>query len=213
MHSSLFTSIHILPAACFDEGASVTLDKVWRDDALFKRLQSWLPADHWKRESWKLQKRFNNDGLLLFEDHDSSFQNQYIQFYESGIIEAVDGLVAHAALTSRLISGTSFEKGILDILAPLLDSLKTMDAAAPVAICVSLRLPESTAVFYGNDKLIDQKTKEAHSLSTPKEQWPLVTLPLTILHDYGEELAVVMKLCFNRLARAAGYPGSPRYSK
>ncbi len=215
MHSSMFTSIHVFCASCFDEDASVSLEKVWSDETLLVNLQNWLPHEHWKHRngSWKIKKRFIDNGLLLYVGEDSpwSSKDQYIHFSEKGLIEFVDGELAGNSLHSRVIEGTSFEQGVLCALDALISAMKMMNAQYPLAICLSIRYSRGSSLLYDN-KQADEATKRTHLLSTVDREWPLLTLPITILQSDEDNLTTAMKLCFNRLARAGGYPGSPRYS-
>jgi hypothetical protein len=204
-----FTAIHIFSAGCFDESSIYDLGRLWNDDVLLKELNAWEPPANW-RHNWKLEKRFNSDGLLLFHEK-IDYSDQYIQFTERGIIEAVDHGLHGWALHTRTIPGIHWENGILNMLRPLLKALKLIGGETPAGICLSIRDSlEYMTVSYDVDA-IKQSRDDAmrrHRMGIKEE---LLTLPITILTDFDEDLGRLMKPCFDGLARAGGLPCSPRY--
>lgn len=206
---SSFTSIHIFSAGCFDESTIYDLDRIWNDENLLSELNAWEPPANWRHE-WKLEKRFNSDGLLLFHEK-IDYCQQYIQFKEQGIVEAVDHGLHDWSLHARKIPANHWENGILSILRPLLQALKLMGGETPVGICLSIRDDlEYMMVSYDPDA-VKKRTDAAggHRMGIKE----LLTMPLAILSDFDEDLQVLMKPCFDTLARSGGLPGSPRYAK
>lgn len=207
---SSFTALHIFPAGAFDETSAYDLETLWEDEALLDELNAWEPATNW-RDAWRLERRFNSDGMLLFFEK-IDYCQQYIQFHHSGIIEAVDHELHNwALLHSRVIPAHDWEEGVLSILPPLLKALKRIGGTTPAGICISLRDDlEYASLSYEDIKDMREIAPGRDRLGIREG---LLTLPFTILSDFEEDLAVLMKPCFDALARAGGLPGSPRYAK
>jgi len=208
---SSFTAIHIFPALAFEDGHVCDLDNLWNNDDLLSALSVWEPPTNW-RHVWKLEKRFNNDGLLLFHDK-TDFCGQYIQFHETGAVEAVDHELHSWSLTnSRIIPAAHWENGILSMLPPLLSALKAIGGGTPAAICISIRDElEYASVSYEHDAV--KRTNDSGNRHRLGIKDGLLVLPLTIVSTFDEDIAVLLRPCFNALARAGGLPGSPRYGK
>jgi hypothetical protein len=205
-----FTAIHIFPAGAFDDASACDLEALWEDEELLEELNAWEPATNW-RPAWRLERRFNSDGMLLFFGK-IDYCEQYIQFHHSGIIEAVDhGLHDWTLLHSRVIPAHHWEEGVLSILPPLLKALKGIGGTTPAGICISLR----DQLEYASLSYEDIKNK--HEISVGRDRLGiregLLTLPFTMLSDFEEGFAVLMKPSFDALARAGGLPVSPRYVK
>ena len=161
---------------------------------------------------WQLEKRFNSDGLLLFHEK-IDFCQQYIQFTERGIIEAVDHGVHDWALHTRTIPGIHWENGILNILSPLLRALRLTGGETPAVICLSIRDSlEYMTISYDKDA-IKQSRDEAMRRHRMGIKEDLLTLPVAILNNFDEDLVLLMKPCFDALAKAGGLPASPRFVK
>ena len=206
-----FTVIHIFPTGCFNESTIRDLGRLWDDAALLEGLNVWEPPANW-RHVWNLEKRFNNDGLLLFHDK-IDYCQQYIQFTERGIIEAVDHGVHDWSLHHRTIPAIHWENGILKILRPLLKALKLIGGETPAFVCLTIRDSlEYMTVSYDEDATKQNRddAMKRHRMGIKED---LLTMPPAILSAFDEDLETLMKPCFDVLARAGGQPGSPRYRK
>jgi hypothetical protein len=206
-----FTAIHIFPAGSFDEDSACDLNLLWNDEALLDELNCCEPPANW-RHVWKLEKRFSSDGLLLFHDK-IDYSQQYLQFHETGIIEAVDhGVLGWSLHNSRVIPGIHWENGVLGILQPLLRALKLIGGETPAVICLSIRDDlEYATVSYDPDATEKKDGSVGRHRLGIKEG--LLTLPIAMLSNFEEDLPTFIKPCFDALARAGGLPGSPRYAK
>jgi hypothetical protein len=206
-----FTVIHIFAAGCFDESSACDLSRLWNDENLLAELNGWEPPANW-RHVWQLEKRFNSDGLLLFHEK-IDYCNQYIQFSEHGIIEAVGHGLHGWSLHTRTIPANHWENGILVILRPLLKALKRIGGETPAGICLSIRDDLEYMMVSYEPEAIKQSRDEAMRRPRMGIKEELLTMPPTILTDFQEDLDALMKPCFDALARAGGLPGSPRYMK
>ncbi len=207
--TSSFTVIHVFPTGCFQESTIYDFGRVWDDAPLLKELSAWVPPGY-LRHGWKLERRFNNEGLLLFHDRIDSCE-QYIQFTESGIIEAVDHGLHSWSFFHKTIPGVHWENGILKILPSLLKALKRSGGATPAIICLSIRDSlEYMTVSYDEDAIRhgQDNASRRHRMGIKSD---LLTMPPAFLTDFDEDLVTLMKPCFDALARAGGEPGSPRY--
>ncbi len=148
--------------------------------------------------------------MLFHEKID--YSQQYIQFHENGIIEAVDhGVPGWSLHNSRVIPGFHWENGVLAILTPLLRALKLIGGSTPAVICLSIRDDlEYATISYDHDA-IEKKDGAAgrHRLGIKEG---LLTLPVAILSTFEEDLHRFIRPCFDALAKAGGLPGSPRYA-
>lgn len=206
-----FTALHIFPDGAFDESQSCDLERLWRDEDLLAAMNVWKPPRDW-RSVWRLEKRFNRDGLLLFHEK-IDYCQQYIQFFETGIVEAVDHGVASWSLHhSRVIPARHWEDGILRVLDPLMRAVELIGGKAPVGICLSVRDElEYASVSYEDDTI--QRTLNNAGRTRLGIKSGLLTMPVTIADSMNEDIQSLLKPSFNALARAGGLPGSPRYPK
>jgi hypothetical protein len=202
-----FTALHLYPANCWDEGAAYDFTKVWDNEVLLKQLNCWEPPANWRR-IWKLEKCFNKDGLLLFHDK-VDYADQYIQFHQCGMIEAVDHGVHGWALHTRTIPGTHWENGILNVFGALIGALHIMGGATPMIACLSIRDSlEYMTVSYDADVLRQTRDKamRRHRMGIKED---MLTMQLVMIKDFEQDLATLIRPWFDALARAGGLPKSP----
>lgn len=199
--SSLFVSIHAFPADAFDKGTRYDLAPLEHDQGALDALNAWEPPSNW-RGVWSLKHHFNPDGLLLYHDK-LDYCTQYIQFRNDGIVEAVDHGLMGAVLHSKVIPGLEFELGMLRIVPAILDALHRIKVRLPVLVAVSLRGQfEYTKLSYSS---VDSG-EERMGL---KDEFLL--LPPVVARSFENDFLALLRPCFDALAQAGGFAGSPRY--
>ena len=131
--------------------------------------------------------------------------DQYIQFHDNGIVEAVDGELMAEVLHTMVIPGTLFEMGLRRIIPQVITSLQFVGASFPLHISISIRGNlEFAKVSYAESDIPDQ------TIGIKDE---LLVLPWLKLDNIPEMFDPILRPCFDFLARASGRPRSPNFDK
>ena len=150
--------------------------------------------------SWN--RRLNLDGLLVFSIPEPA--HSYVQLYRTGIIEAVQGSVlAHEYQGARVIPSIAYEKYVLNYLPLCFRVLKEVGVGPP--IIVALTLTGTRGLFMGTDSL-----RFGFDRSYAIEADTLI-LPESVVQDFSEPEAKILKPLFDLVWNACGYPSSMNF--
>jgi hypothetical protein len=200
----LATMVHVFHRSAFEESIRLDLDALSQNEKLLTGMNHWESPNKWKRP-WKLKHRFNRDGFLLYHEGSSSsdFCDQYIQFHDNGIVEAVDGELMGEVLHTHVIPANEFEYGLLSIIPHLVKAEELLAATLPLVISIGIRgRLEYTKVSYG------PSDSPLHDIGIKDN---LLVLPWVKIDSFHIDLQPVMRRCFDYLARAGGRSRSPNF--
>lgn len=185
--------VHCAPAGAWSPGSFLDVVAAERDGNLLQLLNASV-------------SRFNLDGFVRHPQLSSHGRvSYYLQVFRSGIIEHVRSLIPENA---GEFSFVDIEERVITTSRHALPALKTLGAAAPVWIMVSL-------IGLKGAKLVSQST----GLSGYEENYggfvdrdPLV-LPEIMVDDFDADLDQTLRPLFDMLWQSAGYPQCLHYDK
>ncbi len=149
--------------------------------------------------SGSTSNRYNFDGVYTYMHPSSaSLATSYLQVFRSGCIETVDVPILGR---SKRIPSVSFEEHIIKSLPKYLKALDMLNVPPPVFVMLSLvgvlgfKMGVSDHV-YGEEAEIDRD---------------VLICPEVLIEDFGSEVDAAMKIAFDTVWNATGWPGSQNY--
>lgn len=203
MHEGTMTVLHILPVSSFATGQKIDVDKAV---SLASRPN---PMRHYGY-NW----RYTLEGHLTYsssgggEDDEEKERKaySYVHIYRNGIIEFVEmDMLRWREKVGLKIPSLLFEKEIIEAVRTTTATLKSMEVPTPVIVFLTL-----------------VKVK-GYTMGVNKERWfsdggghpidrEILTLPELVIENPDDDAGRVMKLVFDSLWNACGYPGSRYYN-
>ena len=145
----------------------------------------------------------NVDGLLFYAPWGEA-PRTYVQFFRSGVVEAVAPL---SCGRDGRIFGDSLEREVLARTTSYLALLQSIDFTGPVMIILSLLSVRNVRVRRsGPAPFVVAGDEEVHEIGRNE-----VVLPPAMLDAMDAPLAPAMKLPFDVLWQSSGHAGSPSY--
>lgn len=193
--------LHVLPLDAFSREAHE------RADRLFSEL--WL-QEHWDhvrpRGPGDFGRNITVDGLVSYCSDADGAPRAYVQVFLTGAVEAVE---AHSFRKERTphhrgyIRGFSFEERVLEQLLHHSKALRALDVSPPVVVMFSLLDVEGY-------ELIAESVPYRHFSPHPFDRETLL-LPSVRIDEWPADFCQPMRVAFDRLWHAAGWPRSPYY--
>jgi hypothetical protein len=149
--------------------------------------------------------RYNFDGLLTAgQMKESDRCSNYVQFYRSGIVEAVSVDLLKPGRDGSKVISPHFEDEILDGLERLRKAQKKIGVEMPVLLMLSLTDVDGYRMgmpFDPFDRWLDHQPNERKELAVPE----------VLTETYEDDLAMIMRPAFDAIWMACDYPGSINY--
>ena len=187
--------LHVIPATAFDPAQSVDLKALANDPRKLRPIYS-SGCDY----------RYNIDGYLSYSGVRNQLTHSYAQFYRTGIIEAVEGLMLQNRHDGELtIPSSAYELEIIKALDIYLVLLKEMNIGLP--LFVSLTLINVKGYIMSVDPSRFWKD-ETHAIDKD-----IIYLPELIVENYGIKATEIMKPAFDTLWNACGFSRSFNYDE
>ncbi|MBI5679362.1 MAG: ATP-binding protein [Methanobacterium sp.] len=193
MNNSAKTVIHIIPLNSFDPGQISDLNNIYNNNQNFQPIST-----------HKSKERYNLDGLIAYTERTSN----YIQIFRDGIIEAVDENLLDTRYDGNVIPSGIYEKEILEAIKKYLAILEDLGVETPILIFISLIGVKGYAMAT-NARAYKLEHLRPHYLIDRD----VLLLPETLLENYGIEIEKSLKLSFDSLWNACGYPESRNYNE
>ncbi len=150
--------------------------------------------------------RYNLEGLLSYKALDSQGASDgYTQLYRNGAIEAVEWRY----LAAEGLWGSAYERMVIEACSFYMNLLNDLGVPAPVAILLTLLGVQDFPIqTRSNDSshVIDRD-----SLLLP--EIIVEELPESVAGQLSQDVAKVLRPCFDALWNAAGYPRSLSYDQ
>jgi len=183
--------LHLIPVISFNPGQRYDIKNVMSQPDKIKPIYL---------STWKY--RHNFDGILSYSS-DALKSDSYLQLYNNGIIEAVDGSRLDP-FKKHQIPSYSYEKRIINALSRYLDLLKGLNTEPPIFIFLSL---------LG----VKGYTMALNKCYFPDEVYPIdmdiLLLPEVVIENYNVEAQYILKPCFDSIWNACGLPESLNYDE
>jgi len=183
--------IHLVPLVSFQPAQSYDLQPLAKQ-------QDKLPpmcADHF-------EVKYNFDGLVSCSYHTAiSTVPTYAQFYNNGIIEAVEGLI----LMDGVLYILDLEEELIKILPKYMDVLKTLTVAPPVYLFLTLVGVKGYPLTYNRLR--------SAALSGKVIDRDMLIIPEVVIDNYEVKPEKLWKPCFDTIWRACGMARSFNYDE
>lgn len=194
--------LHILPLDAFSREAPE------RAELLFSEL--WL-EEHWPHVRPRVPgsdfaRSITVDGLVSYCFDEDGEPHAYTQVFLTGAVEAVEAHSFHEEQTPHhrgYIRGFSFEERVLEQLAHHSEALRALDVSPPLVVMLTLLDVERY-------ELIADSVPYGHFNPHPFDRDTLV-FPEIRIDEWPADFAQPMRVAFDRLWNAAGWPRSPYY--
>jgi hypothetical protein len=194
--------LHVLPLDSFSREARE------RADRLFSEL--WL-GEQWQHIRPRIPgndfgRTITVDGLVSYCFDLDRAPHAYTQIFLTGAVEAVEAHSFREEVTPYhrgYIRGFSFEERVLEQLTHHSEALGALDVSPPVIVLLSLLHVEGY-------ELVADAIPYGHFNPHPFDR-DMLLLPTVRIDEWPADLAQPMRIAFDRLWNAAGWPRSPYY--
>jgi hypothetical protein len=188
--------LHIVPFAAFDPSSRFDISSLGQQEI-------------WKLSPWGRRgghRRYNLDGVVIYEESVLDAGPSYVQLFRNGIIEAVDTEILCVGLREegRRLPGKAYEKRLLETLPNYLSIQERLGAAPPLFIMLSLVgvLGYFIEVKSGLDPFGD------YAFAIDRDA---LVLPEVVVESFEVDPKEVMRPIFDSVWNAAGWPRSMNY--
>ena len=149
--------------------------------------------------------RHNFDGFLTYSRDEEGKTYSYVQLFNNGIIEAVEGkyLDPHQNDGHLLIRGTAYENELIKSLSIYLSALKESNIEIPIFVFLTLVGIKGYLMFVGEKRFNVQGNSGIDR--------DILLLPEVIIENYDTAPEDILKPCFDAMWNACGFPKSPNY--
>ena len=184
--------IHLIPVISFTPGYRYDIRKV-------KSLKKDISALYCGGD----YNRFNFDGYITYSSGMEFKSFSYLQLYNNGIIEAVDGLHLKPDNHGSKIPNY-FERELIGGFSGYLDMLKKLNIEPPIFLFLSLlgvkgyTMDRKEGIFLDESYPIDRD---------------ILLIPEVVIENYNVEPQHILKPCFDSIWNACGFPESLNYDE
>ena len=189
------TILHIVPLSAFSSTTRVDLRSFHSDQELENSLVfTWVNDPVIPRSTRKT--RYNFDGYFASNKLiASSSSYSYVQFFHSGIIEAVDTRL----LMEEHFEGTRYDSGLVNKLTHFLDLQKQLGVEPPFFVMVGLLGVSGRRIIHKS---------QLGNFEIDKEY---LLIQETVVNSFQDDSPEIMKPILDAIWNAAGWPQSQSY--
>lgn len=188
--------LHLIPIISFNPAQRYELNKITSYSEKLKP----IAISH-----LGFRNRHNLDGFLTYSRDREGKSYSYVQLFNNGIIEAVEGrhLDPRQNDGNLLIHGTAYENELIESLSIYLSALKELNVELPIFIFLTLVGVKGYFMSVGQGMF---KTRGEYEIDRD-----ILLLPEVIIENYDTAPEYVLKPCFNAMWNACGFSKSPNY--
>lgn len=189
------TVLHLIPIISFNPAQRYELNKITSHS------EKLPPMVHFGFHS-----RYNLDGFLTYSRDKEEKLYSYVQLFNNGIIEAVEGryLSPRHNNGNLIIRGTAYENELIKSLSIYLSALKELNVELPIFIFLTFVGVKGYFMSTGQGMF-----KERGEYEIDRD---ILFLPEVIIEKYDASPEDILKPCFDALWNACGYSKSPNYN-
>lgn len=186
--------LHLIPIISFNPAQRYELNKITSHP---EKLQPIVHSGFYNRH--------NLDGFLTYSRDREGKSYSYVQLFNNGIIEAVEGRYLDPRLNNGnlKIRGTAYEIKLIESLSIYLSALKELNVELPIFIFLTLVGVKGYFMSAGQGVY---ETRGEYEIDRD-----ILLLPEVIVENYDTTPDEVLKPCFNAMWNACGFPKSPNY--
>lgn len=158
------------------------------------------PAELRPIASMGLDVRYNMDGILAYAIAGDDACHSYVQFYRSGIVEAVESRMLQPRKEARYIPG-GYESEVVEAASLYMQRLREMGVSLPIIVVVTLAGVKNYRMglkqrFYSKTFAVDRD---------------ILLLPDVLVDQYDAEAPAFLRQVFDAVWNACGHPRSLNY--
>jgi hypothetical protein len=186
--------LHLIPIISFDPAQRYELNKITSYPEKLKPMVQ-----------FGFHSRHNLDGFLTYSRDKEGKSYSYVQLFNNGIIEAVEGryLGPRENEGNLSIRGTAYEIQLIKSLSIYLSALKEIHVELPIFIFLTLVGVKGYFMSVGQGMF-----KERGEYEIDRD---ILLLPEVIIENYNTAAGDVLKPCFDAMWNACGFLKSPNY--
>ena len=186
--------LHIIPIISFNPAQRYELNKITSHS---EKLEPMV--------QFGFHSRHNLDGFLTYSRDKEGKSYSYVQLFNNGIIEAVEGryLGPRENEGNLSIRGTSYELKLIESSSIYLSALKELNVELPIFIFLTFVGVKGYFMSVGQGMFEERGEYEIDR--------DIILLPDVIIENYDTALEDVLKPCFDAMWNACGFPRSPNY--
>lgn len=149
--------------------------------------------------------RYNIDGLLVYTEDEKGEMCSYTQFFNNGIIEAVEGKYSHnETYNEKIIYASPYEELIIKALSKYILFMKKMNITPPFIVFINFINVKGYTISDGGRA----RREEIDIIDRD-----ILFLPEVFIEKYETNIGNTLKTTFDTLWNAAGFSGSKNYDK
>ena len=185
--------LHLIPITSFNPSQSYDIIKVASDTTYMSPIRS---------SGWN--HRYNLDGVIAYSEGQDGKSRSYVQFFRNGILEAVNGYLIPLREVRPLIPSVAYEEALIKSLTDYLSLSKSLNIELPIFIFLDLLKVKGYSMGINTWRY---NIDEIHTIDRD-----ILLLPEIIVENYDDEVAKVLKPCFDAIWNACGFQGSFNYN-
>lgn len=186
--------LHVIPVISFYPGQAYDLGKIQQTQIRPIYCSGW-------------NARYNFDGFLAYSGNGNKNSHSYVQLYQNGIIEAVDGLLLSDRNESGIpyIPSVAYERELISALEKYLLVLRELNVEPPLLLYLTLINVKGYVMAVDRRRFwnLDRYPIDRDLLLTPE----------TVINDYTVAATKVLKPSFDLIWRACGFSRSLNYDE
>ena len=188
------TVLHLIPIISFNPAQRYELNKITSHP------EKLTPMAHYGFDS-----RYNLDGFLTYSRDKEEKLYSYVQLFNNGIIEAVEGRYLSPRYNDGklLISGIAYEIKLIESLSIYLSALKELNVELPIIIFLTFVGVKGYFMSVGQGMF---KSRGEYEIDRD-----ILLLPEVIIENYDTAPEEILKPCFDAMWNACGFSKSPNY--
>jgi hypothetical protein len=186
--------LHLIPIISFNPAQRYELNKITLHPEKLKPMVQ-----------FGFHSRHNLDGFLTYSRDSEGKSYSYVQLFNNGIIEAVEGryLGPRENEGNLSIRGTAYELNLIESSSIYLSALKRLNVELPIFIFLTFVGVKGYFMSVGQGVFEERGEYEIDR--------DILLLPEVIIENYDIVLGDVLKPCFDAMWNACGFSKSPNY--
>lgn len=194
LYDNAKVALHLIPLSSFAPGQRYDLEKAYINRSNLEPIYS-----------RGFTYRYNIDGLLIYTEDEKRKMCSYTQFFNNGIIEAVEGKYSYnETYNEKIIYASRYEEIIIKALSKYILFMKEMDIAPPFIVFINFINVKGYALSTG------ERIRREEIDIIDRD---ILFLPEVFIEKYEINIGNTLKTTFDTLWNAAGFSGSKNYDK
>jgi hypothetical protein len=193
LHDNPKIVLHLIPIISLSPAQSYDVSKIATNPTCMPPIRS-----------GGVNNRYNLDGFITYSEGQDGKSRSYVQFFRSGIIEAVEGFLLRLRGERPTIPSIAYEQALIESLSDYLSLLKSLNVELPIFIFLDLLGVKGYSMGIDTWKFwID----EVHTIDRD-----ILLLPEVVIESYDVCADKALRPCFDSIWNACGFPRDLYYN-